>query len=175
MSKLMSLRGAQTVCAALLFLGLAGTVGMALALQYGWHYHPCELCLLERMPYYVGAALMVIGFLTAIAGWRRLTCLLFIIIALLMLYDFGLSIYHVGVERHYWPGPTACASATASALPAQAGDLLSGLANSQVIIPCDIAGGYIFGLSFAEWNVLACLGFAIFAAFAAWFPFRVGR
>jgi len=174
MGKFSDSRSWQIILSLLLFWGLVCTVGAALALQYIGGFLPCELCLLERMPYYAGAVLMVIAFLAACARRPRLAWLMFILTAALMFYDFGLSVYHVGVELHYWPGPSACSSANAGALPARASDLMAGL-NMARIIPCDVAGGYIFGISFAGWNAIACLGFAIFAAFAAWFPFRVGR
>lgn len=170
-----NLRALQAVFAALLLAGLAGTVATALALQYIWGFLPCELCLLERIPYYAGAALMV--FALAALRFRsppKWAAVLFVITGLLMLADAALSLYHVGVELKYWAGPTACSSFALSALPADTNALLANL-NSLNIIPCDRPAGYIFGLSFAGWNAVATFAFALFAAFAAWFPFIWGR
>ena len=62
---------------------------------------PCALCLLERRPYQLGAALAVLAFVLP-KGSARVT--LWLLVAVLAV-GVALSLTHVGVERHWWPDP----------------------------------------------------------------------
>lgn len=172
---LSDMRLSQGVFAALLCFALAGTVSAALALQYIWGFLPCELCLLERIPYYIGAVLAALAFAAALCHFSpKWAALLFLLIAGLMFYDAAVSAYHVGVELKYWQGPSSCSSAHLGAVPATADSLLENM-NAAPVIPCDQIPGTIFGISFAGWNGIATFTFGIFAVFAAWFPFARRR
>ncbi|KAA6405754.1 disulfide bond formation protein B [Candidatus Tokpelaia sp.] len=174
MRLLSDIRLLQGSFAALLCVVLTGTVALALALQYIGGFLPCELCLLERIPYYIGASLAALAFVAALCRCPpKWVAFLFIFIALLMFYDAALSVYHVGVELKYWPGPDGCSLAAAQAQ--QAGSLLDSLNDSARIIPCEVPAGYIFGISFAGWNALATFFFALCAVFAARFPLTRAR
>jgi len=165
----------QVWFAALLFCFLAGAGGAALILEYFFHFMPCELCLLERKPYYIGAAVMAVTFLCAyFHAPRKWAAIGFIIVALLMLSDIGLSVYHVGVELKYWPGPTACASMGLRGMPISAENMLGSI-NNTIVIPCDIPAGYIFGISFAGWNGIAAFCYLIIAALALYLPRKQAR
>lgn len=172
---LSNLRSLQLLGAFLLFCGLGGTVGSALALEHIGGFVPCELCLLERVPYYIGLGLLALAFFTVLCGFSpKFAAALFLCVALLMLYDAGLSLYHVGVELKYWPGPVSCSSPSLANLPAQASSLLENL-NKTRITPCNVPAGYIFGISFAGWGCIAAVIFTCCAAFAAYFPFYARR
>ncbi|WP_297323707.1 disulfide bond formation protein B [uncultured Bartonella sp.] len=150
----------QTVLALLMFLAMAVAILTALGFEHIGGYMPCKLCLEERIPYYIGIPLMLIA---AILSMKQSSSVivraLFIVTALLMLYNFGLSVYHAGAEYKFWSGPTDC-SAAVTAITTQASDLLANL-NSKRPPACDTAAGYFLGLSFAGWNCVASLGFAI--------------
>ena len=77
----------QTATALFLALAMAATVGGALGFQHIGGYIPCKLCYEQRIPYYVGAPLMVLAF--ASAAFRLppvVTRLLLFIGGLLMTY-----------------------------------------------------------------------------------------
>src|SRR5712675_367207 len=90
--------------APLILLASAAVVGAALLSQYVGGLQPCELCLYQRWPYYgvVGVTLAA-----AIAGNRPLTIAVMAASALAFLTGTGLAFYHVGVEQHWFAGPTA--------------------------------------------------------------------
>lgn len=163
----------QTLFAAGLFIGLAGTVLVALGFQHIAGLVPCQLCLMERVPYYIGAPLMLAAAILSAAGvpgiWVRG---LFLAVLLFMAYGFVLSAYHAGVELKFWPGPAGCSSA-ASFVPDNAGDLLNSL-NRRRPVACSEAAGYFLGLSMAGWNGVASLGYAVLAAFAAFTAYKRG-
>ena len=57
---------APMLTAAFLTVAMAATVGSALAFQYIGGYIPCKLCYEQRIPYYVGAPLMLLAVLAAV-------------------------------------------------------------------------------------------------------------
>jgi disulfide bond formation protein DsbB len=84
-------------------------VGAALLSQYWGGLRPCELCLYEREPYYIVAILTLI----AVAFGRRGTSRAALVLAaLIFVASAVLAFYHVGVEQHWFAGPTACTGAT---------------------------------------------------------------
>ena len=151
----------QTFAAAVLAFGMAATVGTALGFEHIGGFIPCKLCLEQRIPYYVGAPLMLLALLSA---WMRgpawLTRGLLAAGALLMAFGAALGAYHSGVEWQWWAGPTDCSGA-APAVTTNAGDLFADL--DQIPPACDEAAGRFLGLSFAGWNVLASLALAAIA------------
>lgn len=160
----------QTLLALFLCLALGFTVLTALGFQYIGGLMPCKLCLQERVPYYLGAPIMLVAFLLSLlAAPGFLVRLLFIAVVVLMAYNLGLSIYHAGAEWKLWMGPTDCTPYT-GALPQDATNLLGDL-NKQRPVSCSDAPGYFLGLSMAGWNGVACLFYmlcAIIGAFAGW-------
>jgi disulfide bond formation protein DsbB len=84
--------GALTALVSLAALGTAYFAQVVLLLT------PCELCLWERWPYRIAAAL---GILAVLAGGRFFLFLA----ALVFLAGAGISFVHVGVEFHWWLSP----------------------------------------------------------------------
>lgn len=151
-----------------LFLGIAMAivVGTALGFEHIGGYIPCALCLEQRMPYYIGAPLMLVAAIVSKAGGPSWAVRgLLAIGGLLMLYGLVLGVYHSGVEWHWWEGPASCAT-SADAVTKDAGSLLGDL-SSKKPPSCDAAALRVLGLSFAGWNVLASAALAAVAFRAA--------
>ena len=89
---------------------------------------------------------------------------LFVLIALIFLANVGLSVYHVGVEQRWWPGPTACTGALNA--PVHVNDLLKQL-NAARVVRCDEVQLRVLGLSLAGWDAVACAALALYAGLAA--------
>src|SRR5579872_6609234 len=90
---------------AVLFFSIAA-LAAALIAQYGFGLRPCELCLTQRVPYFVviALALAAVGLKLDGRGIRIVLALC----ALAFAIDAGIALYHVGVEQHWWVGPQAC-------------------------------------------------------------------
>src|SRR5260370_39306413 len=86
------------------------------------------------------------------------------VIALAMLFNSGLALFHAGVEWKWWPGPQEC-SGPLTDLSA-GGDLLSSLTD-LTIVRCDEAAWRFLGLSLAGYDVLISLALAAIAAWGA--------
>ena len=110
-------------------------------------YAPCKLCIWQRWPHGVavgaGALVLLVGpaMLVGLVG------------ALGAATSGGIAIYHTGVERGWWPGPTSCSGS---------GDALSGLSGSDLlsldaptgVVMCDEVAWAFAGLSMASWNAV---------------------
>jgi disulfide bond formation protein DsbB len=132
-------------------------------------YQPCELCLKQRLSYYVGIPLAVILALPVLQAWPRLSRLGFALLALLFVAGAGAGIYHAGVEYHFWPGPSDCTGPLTGAPSAE--DFFAKLQSAKSIIRCDEVALRVFGLSLAVWNVLISFGLAA----AAGLGFQLSR
>ncbi|MBN2905246.1 MAG: disulfide bond formation protein B [Rhodobacteraceae bacterium] len=133
-------------------IGLAG-LGSALILLTGFGFQylgglaPCELCLWQRWPHAIAPVLALLAVFT---GGRLMP----LAGMLTMFGSCGLGIYHTGVERHWWPGPSSC-TGDAGGLQAMSGaDLLNFDATVPVVL-CDQVAWQMFGLSMASYNALA--------------------
>ena len=145
---------------ALLVTGVAAlTILTVWAFQHAG-YVPCELCLLERNPFYVAVPLgLTVAVAARVERWRW-TALGFGVLAALFLVSAGLAAYHTGVEWKVWAGPTGCSGPIGA--PAGVGDFLRQL-ETTTVVRCDAPALVIFGLSLAGWNVLVSLGLAALA------------
>ncbi|MCB1475220.1 MAG: disulfide bond formation protein B [Rhodobiaceae bacterium] len=153
----------RTQIAAGLFLASLATIIGAYIFEYGFDLAPCELCLKQRIPYYVG---IPIAGLAAIVAQSRpsIARLLLIAFALAMLIGAGLGIYHAGVEWKFWEGPTACTSGADNVSGVT--DVLKAM-REQAVVRCDEAAWRFLGLSLAGYNVLISLALAAIAWWGA--------
>jgi disulfide bond formation protein DsbB len=149
--------------AALIFIVALAALAAVWILQ-GMGYEPCELCLTERYAFYAAAPLAALTALLASRSMHGLARAGFALIALVFLANAAFAFYHVGVEQHWWPGPTACTGALSA--PVDVKDLMKALETTKVV-SCDEVQLRILGLSLAGWDVVASAALAIYAALAA--------
>ncbi len=113
-------------------------------IEYMLKVPPCELCLLQRWPYYI--AIGGIPFLYMIRTPLKLQTQFALLVCV---SSAGLGIYHTGVEQHWWLGLNTCGGGT---LPYNSENLDAAL---DMIIPrCDSVYFTVLGLSLANWNVV---------------------
>ena len=138
---------------------LAGTVlaasvivlGTALLSQYAGGLFPCELCLLQRWPWGIAIALSLVAWLF---GARRNATALGGALAVVFLISSAFAFYHVGVEQHWFAGPSACTAPTTGATSIE--ELRRQLQAQQPVL-CDQVQWSLFGLSLAGMNLVASL------------------
>ncbi|PZQ99565.1 MAG: disulfide bond formation protein B [Cereibacter sphaeroides] len=140
-----------TAGSALLLLG-------ALAFQYLGGLAPCHLCILQRWPHLAAVliglvALMVPGRLLPLFG------------AAAALITAGIGLYHTGVERLWWQGPTSCSAGSIAGIDMK--DLLDPTIVVAPVVRCDQVAWEMLGLSMASWNMLASLVLAVIWLMAA--------
>jgi disulfide bond formation protein DsbB len=154
--------------AGLVLLIAAATIAGAWIFQ-AFGIAPCELCLSERIPYYVGIPVAAATLIAALRKSKALMLTGFILLFLIFAFSAGFGIYHAGVEWHFWEGPTACTGSTMTKATSMQ-DFMDQLRTVKVV-RCDAVAIRIMGLSLAGWNALIS---AVLAVIAIWGVRKVG-
>jgi len=155
----------RPVAAAAIAIAVAGAAAIlgAWVFQYGFGLKPCPLCLEQRYAYYFAIPLAVMVALgDQVGASRKVLLAALVAIALGMLWNAGLGVYHSGVEWKWWPGPQECSGALDDL--GSAGSLADRL-KSISVVRCDEAAWRFLGLSLAGYNALISV---LLAAIAAW-------
>jgi disulfide bond formation protein DsbB len=124
-------------------------------MQYVGGLAPCELCLWERWPYYAVAALALVA---VALGRPPASRLALAAAAALFLAGAGLAFYHVGVEQHWFAGPSAC---TAGGGPPKNFEEYKRRLEGAQVVACDQPQWTLFGVSLAGGNLAASLVLAL--------------
>lgn len=153
---------------AFVLLTSAIVLATVLVAQYWGGLAPCELCLYERWPW---DAAIAVSLLALILGGEAGLPWVALALALVFLAGTGLAFYHVGVEQHWFQGPTACTAPTRA--PRTIEELKAQLM-AQGAVRCDEPAWTLWGVSLAGWNFLASFAMAVIS-FAAAYLARGGR
>lgn len=137
------------VWAAIAAAGSAALLLGALAFQYLGGIAPCAMCIWQRWPH---VAAVAIGALVWVMP-RRALCWLG---ALAALISAGIGVFHTGVERKWWAGPSSCTGSSDALSGLSGSDLLS-TAQPVHVVMCDQVAWSMAGLSMASWNAIASL------------------
>ncbi len=146
-------------------LGSAATLAGAFGFQYLGGLAPCAMCLWQRWPH-AGAATVALLIVIIATIAPKLARGLTLIGAGAMLVNTGIALYHTGVERGWWQGPTSCTGGAEDILSLSASELLS-TDTAPAIVMCDEVAWAFAGLSMASWNGLICLALLLIWAKAA--------
>ena len=112
---------------------------------------PCKLCIWQRWPQ---AAAIAIGVAAYAVGTRALAWAGAAAAALTGIF----GIYHTGVERGFWEGPSTCTSSSPAGLSAD--DFFDKVINAP-LIRCDEVAWSMLGLSMASWNAIVAFALAV--------------
>jgi disulfide bond formation protein DsbB len=148
---------ALTPRTASLLLAIAAALILAavFAFQYLGGAAPCPLCIWQRYPYGLLIALGVIG-----VFWQPRPMLALGVLVLLV--GAGLAGYHYGIEQGWLALPAGCVAGGEATSIEELRQMLR-----EAPPACDQVQFTVLGLSLAAWNVLASLGLAAFAGYAA--------
>lgn len=123
----------------------------AFAFQYIGGLPPCKMCIWQRWPHVAAILLGVVG----LTFPRRAIPALG---ALAAFITSAIGVYHTGVERDWWEGPTTCTSGPIGGISAQ--DLMDQIMAAP-LVRCDDVPWEMLGLSMASWNAVLSFGFAL--------------
>lgn len=147
----------------LLGLGSVAVLLVALTFQFGFGFLPCQLCIWQRWPYVIVAALAAVA--VPFGQMRWMLALLLGAMAMALLFNSGLALYHTGVEQHWWINSFDCgAPATTSTSLADLREQLM----ATPYVPCDKIPWALFGISMAGYNIVASAAMSAFAAVTGW-------
>ena len=132
----------------ILFLSIFALI-VAFFIEYILDHKPCNLCLLERVPY-----ILVIVLVVLVTIFEKFERSIFFLLSLIFLSATILSFYHFGIEQGFIKESIVCnLNQETSNLSKE--DLLKELNNKR--ISCKDVGFKIFGLSLATINTFISL------------------
>ncbi len=132
----------------LTFLATAGAAALllgALGFQHIGELAPCKLCYWQRYGHVGAIALGAAALVVPMA-------LLLWLAALGAGSSAAVAVYHTGVERKWWEGPSSCTGGSVQGLTT---DELFEQIMSAPIVRCDEIPWEMLGLSMANLNILA--------------------
>jgi len=125
----------------------------AFFIEYILGHQPCNLCLIERIPY--GLSIMII---MAIFLIRKNQKFLVMLLILTFIFSFAISFYHFGIEQGFFHESSVCGVKSLTEIITKE-DLLKQL--SEKTISCKDVTFRIFGLSLTSINIVFSLLFII--------------
>lgn len=108
-------------------------------------YAPCAMCLWQRWPH---AAAILIGLIALNVPGRILP----VLGAIATAFTGAIGVYHTGVERDWWEGPSSCTGGAGGLEGLSGADLLS--TEGASIVMCDQVSWEFLTLSMASWNAI---------------------
>ena len=115
-------------------------------IQYILGHKPCNLCLIERLPYFVTIIIILIGLII-----NRLEKIILILLALIFATATILSFYHFGIEQGFFKESLVCISNDEiNSLIKE--DLIKEL--QKKVVSCKDVEFTLFGLSLATINII---------------------
>ena len=125
----------------------------AFFIEYILGHQPCNLCLIERIPY--GLSIMII---MAIFLIRKNQKFLVMLLILTFIFSFAISFYHFGIEQGFFQESSICGVKSLTEIITKE-DLLKQL--SEKTISCKDVTFRIFGLSLTSINIVISLLFIL--------------
>ena len=125
----------------------------AFFIEYVLGHQPCNLCLIERIPY--GLSIMIIMAIFLIKKNQKFLVMLLI---LTFIFSFAISFYHFGIEQGFFQESSVCGVKNLTEIITKE-DLLKQLSEKR--ISCKDVTFRIFGLSLTSINIVISLLFII--------------
>lgn len=131
-----------------LLAAATGALGTAYIAQFAFGYEPCVLCVYQRIPYAVIAAIGLASLFMGQVVWRRYAALA---AALTFAVGAAIAFYHVGVEQLWWESAAPCGAGGVDVNTTQ--DFLEAL-QQKPEKSCGDIDWTLFGVSMATYNVV---------------------
>ena len=122
-------------------------IGSALIAEHSFFLEPCKMCLKQREPYSV---IIVLFLLFLIFRWQK-NIWFFIVVQISITYGLFYSVWHVGIENKFLPGPSGCSGGLELTNNASS---LKDQIMSKAVVNCEDIIWSMFGLSAATINSL---------------------
>ena len=136
-------------CLKTIFLISFISIISAFFIEYILGHKPCNLCLIERIPYVLSIILIILNYISKKNEY-------FIILLLLIIFCFSLimSFYHFGIEQGFFEESTVCGLKDASLILSKE-EILKQLQTKS--ISCKDVTFRIFGFSLTTFNIILSL------------------
>ena len=122
-------------------------------IEYVLGHQPCNLCLIERIPYGLSVFLITFNYF-----FKKNEKFIILLLILTFCFSFAISVYHLGIEQGIFKESAVCTAKDFSENITKE-DLLNQL--SRRMISCKDVTFRIFGLSLTTINIVISLLFII--------------
>mgnify|MGYP001214959946 FL=1 len=139
----------KTIILKLIFLISIIALSSAFFIEYVLGHQPCNLCLLERIPYLLAIIIILLNY-----KFIHFEKNFILVLTLIFLVATGLSLYHLGIEQGFIKESLVCDLNNGSNLLSK-DDILKQL--QQKNVSCQDVTFKIFGLSLTSYNILISL------------------
>ena len=129
----------------IIFLVSFITLVTAYAIQYILGYQPCNLCIIERVPYMLAIIILVFNH-----SFQKNEIFYSILLLLIFKFSFLISFYHFGIEQGFVNESNVCGINNVGLTTKE--DLLKSL--QEINISCKDVAFKIFDLSLTTYNML---------------------
>tara|TARA_Y100001970_G_scaffold264446_1_gene351076 strand:+ start:352 stop:834 length:483 start_codon:yes stop_codon:yes gene_type:complete len=145
----------STITIKLIFIVSVIALTSAFYIEYILGYQPCNLCILERIPYFLALIIIVLNY-----KFVHLEKFFIVLLILIFLAATILSIYHLSIEQGFIEESVVCDLKKGSDLLTKE-DILKQLQEKN--ISCKDVTFKIMGLSLTTYNILISLLISISA------------
>jgi len=142
----------KTILNVILFISIFALIA-AYFVEYILGYKPCNLCLIERLPYFFAIVIIFLNLTT-----NRSEKFILIFLGLIFASGTILSFYHFGIEQGFFKESLVCVSNNEINILNKE-DLLKDF--QKTIISCKDVEFTLFGLSLATINVIISLTLSV--------------
>ena len=115
-------------------------------IEYILGYQPCNLCLIERIPYGLSLVLIIINYVL-----KNIEKFILLLLIIIFIFSFSISVYHFGIEQGFFKESVVCGIKNATDIISKE-ELLRQL--SEKTISCKDVTFRIFGLSLTSINIM---------------------
>ena len=121
----------------------------AFFIEYVLGFQPCNLCLIQRIPYVLSLILIILNFFS-----RKNEQFIILLLILLFSFSFILSFYHFGIEQGFFEESAVCVMKDTSDIISKE-ELLKQL--QEKTVSCKDVTFKIFGFSLTSFNMILSL------------------
>ena len=125
------------------------SLSIAYFIQYALGHKPCNLCIIERIPYI--ASIILISLIFIISKYEKIIS---IIILIFFIFGAVVSFYHFGIEQGFFSESLICELTNNNPLNKE--DLLNQLKKAEIVSCKDVTFRFL-GLSLATINTIISL------------------
>ena len=130
------------------FISLISIIS-AFFIEYILGHQPCNLCLIERIPYMLSIILIVLNYFL-----KKIEKFIILLLILIFSFSFIISIYHFGIEQSFFEESSVCSMNNTSDITSKE-ELLQQLQIKTT--SCKDVTFKIFGFSLTTFNILISL------------------
>ncbi len=138
----------QTYFKIIFFISII-SLSSAYFIEYILGYQPCNLCLIERIPYGLTMFLIILNYISRIDEK-----FIILLLSLTFAFSFIISFYHFGIEQGFFKESSICGVNNAKEILSKE-DLLKKL--QEIRVSCKDVTFRVFGFSLTTLNIIISL------------------